>query len=278
MTVDDLSTSANRAEAGDVRAAIRATLAAIAPETDLKSIAPDRPLREQIDLDSVDWLNVMVGLCERLAVDIPESDYERLATLDSIAEYIAARRPDRDGARTRVASTASLAELPCTRHRIRGTVVTVRPMRAGDAGLETDFVDHLSHESRYERFMVTLRELPQSKLRYLTNVDQVRHVALVATVERDGQDTMIGVVRYVVDGAGTGCEFAIAIDDDWKGSGLAGVLMLALMNVARGRGLETMEGSVLAINSRMLKFMRQLGFRQEREPDDAQTVRVVRAL
>jgi hypothetical protein len=39
-----------------------------------------------------------------------------------------------------------------------------------------------------------------------------------------------------------------------------------------------MEGSVLAINSRMLKFMRQLGFRQERNPDDAQTVRVVRAL
>jgi acetyltransferase len=278
MAVDDLSARANRAVADDVRAAVLATLAAIAPETDPKAIAPDRPLREQVDLDSVDWLNVIVGLCERLSIDIPESDHERLVTLDAIVEYIVARRPDRDRAPARAAPTANLAELPCTRHRIRGTAVTVRPMRIADAGLETGFVDHLSHESRYERFMVTLRELPPSKLRYLTDVDQVRHVALVATVERDGQDTMIGVVRYVLDGAGTGCEFAIAIDDDWKGSGLAGVLMLALMNVARSRGLRTMEGSVLAINSRMLKFMRQLGFRQERDPDDAQTVRVVRAL
>jgi acyl carrier protein len=51
----------------------------------------DRPLREQIDLDSMDWLNFLVALHERLQVEIPESDYARLATLDQTVDYLAAK-------------------------------------------------------------------------------------------------------------------------------------------------------------------------------------------
>jgi hypothetical protein len=50
------------------------------------------------------------------------------------------------------------------------------------------------------------------------------------------------------------------------------------MDVARSRGLATMEGIVLATNSRMLKFTRQLGFRQERDPEARDTVRIVRSI
>lgn len=144
--------------------------------------------------------------------------------------------------------------------------------------MEADFVRHLSSDTRYKRFMLTLRELSHAKLRYLTEVDQSRHVALVATVEQEGREVEVGVVRYIVDPAGNGCEFAIAVDDAWQGSGLAGILMHALMDIARSRGLATMEGVVLAANARMLKFTRQLGFRVERDPEDRTTVRVVRAL
>jgi acetyltransferase len=278
MAADDRSEAMNPVKAEDVRATVLAAIAAIAPETDLRALAADRPLRQQIELDSIDWVNVLVGLCERLSIDIPESDYGRLSTLDSIVAYVAAQQADRERTRPSAEQAAVLAELPCTRHLVNGTAVTVRPMRAGDSGLETGFVEHLSRDSRYERFMVTLRELPQSKLKYLTDVDQIRHVALVATTDRDGQEAMIGVVRYVVDSTGTGCEFAIAIDDAWKRSGLAGILMHTLMEVARARRLATIEGTVLAINSRMLKFTRQLGFRQQWDPEDPQTVRVVRSL
>jgi acetyltransferase len=144
--------------------------------------------------------------------------------------------------------------------------------------LEADFVQHLSMDNRYKRFMVTVRELPESKLRYLTDLDQVHHVALAATVERDGREALVGVARYVVDASGTGCEFAIAVDDAWQGSGLAGILMNALIDVARARALATMEGSVLATNTRMLKFTRQLGFASQHDPEDRDTVRVVRSL
>jgi acetyltransferase len=116
------------------------------------------------------------------------------------------------------------------------------------------------------------------RLKDLTDVDQVRHVALAATVERDGKEALVGVARYVVDASGTGCEFAIAVDDAWQGSGLAGILMHALIDIARARGLATMEGSVLATNRRMLKFTRQLGFVPQDDPEDRDTVRVVRSL
>jgi acetyltransferase len=261
----------------EVRHAVLDTIASIAPETDIGALRPEQPLRQQIDLDSIDWMNVVVELCARLAVDIPDSEYGKLATLESIVTYLAARRSGCARAQPPVAA-AGAVELPHTRHVINGVPVSVRPMRVSDAQLETAFVQRLSSESRYDRFMVTVHELPESKLRYLTDVDQVRHVALIATIERDGHEVMIGVVRYAVDPTGSGCEFAVAVDDAWQGSGLAGILMHALIDVARRRGLTRMEGTVLAINSRMLRFTRQLGFRQERDPADRDTVRVVRAL
>ena len=76
-----------------VRAAVIGVLKSIAPELEEAELRPDRPLRDQIDLDSMDWLNVIVALHERLNVEIPESDYAKLTTLDAVVAYIGARRP-----------------------------------------------------------------------------------------------------------------------------------------------------------------------------------------
>ncbi len=75
----------------EIRAGVLATLLTIAPEFAGEPLAPDRALREQVDLDSMDWLNVMVGLHQRFGVDIPGADYARLTTLDGIAAYLAQR-------------------------------------------------------------------------------------------------------------------------------------------------------------------------------------------
>jgi acyl carrier protein len=74
-----------------IRTAIFGTICAIAPETDPAAIVADQPLREQIDLDSFDFLNVIVRLHEQLGIDIPERDYGELATLDSAITYLARR-------------------------------------------------------------------------------------------------------------------------------------------------------------------------------------------
>lgn len=73
----------------EIRATVLAELKRIAPEIEESELAPARPLREQVDLDSMDWLNFLVALHERLKVDIPEADYARLGTLDQTVDYLA---------------------------------------------------------------------------------------------------------------------------------------------------------------------------------------------
>lgn len=81
--------------AADVRGEVIAVLKSIAPELEEGELDPARPLRDQIDLDSMDWLNVIVALHERLEVDIPEADYAKLVTLEDVVAYLAARRQAR---------------------------------------------------------------------------------------------------------------------------------------------------------------------------------------
>ena len=72
----------------EIRTAVLACLKTIAPELEEAEIRADRPLRDQVDLDSMDWLNFLVALHQRLGVDIPESDYGKLATWDAILGYL----------------------------------------------------------------------------------------------------------------------------------------------------------------------------------------------
>jgi acyl carrier protein len=75
--------------------AVVLTLQSIAPEVERDQLLPAAPLREQVDLDSMDWLNFLIGLHQRLQVDIPESDYASLATLDQIVAYLQAKLTER---------------------------------------------------------------------------------------------------------------------------------------------------------------------------------------
>lgn len=260
-----------------IRSAILAAIRSVAPEADLQRIDPGRPLVEQVELDSMDWLNVATALQERLPVDIPEGELDRQASVDSILAFVASRLEGHRVAPSVRAPTSPRAP-GRTIHEVGGTTVTVRPIHREDRALEAEFVRHLSADARYKRFMATLRELSKAKLDYLTDVDQVGHVALIATVERDGRTVPVGIGRYIVDAGGTGCEFSIAVDDAWQGSGLAGILMHELMEIARSRGLATMEGIVLAANAPMLHFARQLGFTLTHDPEDRTVMRVVRSL
>lgn len=71
------------------------TLQGIAPEVDANKLRDDLPLRRQVDLDSMDWLNFLLGLHQALGVEIPESDYARLTTLAALLEYLQQKLSER---------------------------------------------------------------------------------------------------------------------------------------------------------------------------------------
>jgi len=77
----------------EIRNTVLAELKRIAPEVEEGELQPARPLREQVDLDSMDWLNFLVALHERLKVEIPEADYAKLGTLDEIVAYLEQKKP-----------------------------------------------------------------------------------------------------------------------------------------------------------------------------------------
>ena len=74
-----------------LRKAIFGTLHRIAPEIAPGDLEPGTPLRDQVDLDSMDWLNFLLGLHAKLGVDIPEADYMKLVTLDDLFAYLKAK-------------------------------------------------------------------------------------------------------------------------------------------------------------------------------------------
>ncbi len=160
-----------------------------------------------------------------------------------------------------------------------GRVVTIRPIRPEDAEREQQFFIGLSDESKYYRFMDTIRELTQTMLVRFTQIDYDREMALVATIfDSDGKEVQIGVARYVTNPDGETVEFALAIADDWQKHGVGRKLMSSLIDCARAKGYRTIVGDVLSMNTKMFNLMTKLGFMIHPHPEDPTVKRVVKPL
>ena len=72
----------------DIRKVLHEELNNIAPEIDMSAVDPTADLREALDIDSMDFLNFITAIHNRLGIDIPEIDYPKLVTLDKASAYI----------------------------------------------------------------------------------------------------------------------------------------------------------------------------------------------
>ena len=97
-------------------------------------------------------------------------------------------------------------------------------------------------------------------------------MALVAIDGSDAARSIIGVARYIIIAGGEVAEFAIVVADAWQGRGVARLLMKRLVDCARARGLQRLEGAVLRANSRMLKFIANFGATTRDDPEDPEQV------
>lgn len=75
----------------EIRTVALSVLKSIAPEIEEDELRDDRPLRNQVDLDSMDWLSFLLGLHRELKVEIPEADYANLVTLNDVTAYLLQR-------------------------------------------------------------------------------------------------------------------------------------------------------------------------------------------
>jgi RimJ/RimL family protein N-acetyltransferase len=164
-------------------------------------------------------------------------------------------------------------------HRLSdGRTVTIRPVRSDDGDRIRDFLNTSSEDSRYKRFQKWIRSPSSNLVHFLTDIDYDRHLALVCTTGDGADATIVGDARYIALPDGKGCDFGVLIGDAWRRSGIAGLLMQALIRAAKDRGFEIMESIVLSTNAPMLRFAHALGFEVETIADELGTVRIWRRL
>lgn len=139
-----------------------------------------------------------------------------------------------------------------------GPRFTVRPIEAADKAALADFFSRLSEESRRRRFLGPKPRLTSRDLAFLTEVDQRRHVALVAL---DEADAIVGVARYAAWAADPArADAAVAVADEWHGRGLGSALGDRLVTQARASGLAALTGSTFALNLPAKALLKRLGF------------------
>ena len=155
-----------------------------------------------------------------------------------------------------------------------GRAIVIRPVSEDDAPAERAFFGSLSPGTRRLRFHQWTDAVNDGLIRFYTHIDHDRHMALVC--EHAGQ--IVGEARYVGNPGGRSCELGIVVADDWHHTGIAQLLMSALLDAARARGFRTMEGLVLRENSDMLDFVNTFGFEIQLAPEEPATVRVVKRL
>jgi len=149
-----------------------------------------------------------------------------------------------------------------------GSNIVIRPIRPEDADLEKVFTRQLSDEAKYFRFMNSVQELTPEMLLRFTQIDYHNEMALIAVMENGNDETELGVARYVTNPDKKSCEFALVVADQWQRQGIGHRLMHQLMEIARDRGLEKMEGEVLSNNFKMLDLMKSLNFHITTSADD----------
>ena len=155
-----------------------------------------------------------------------------------------------------------------------GMDICIRPIRAEDAKLEQDFVDHLSEQTKFLRFMQSVKHLSQEMLVKFTQIDYDQEMAFIANTEVNGQMVEIGVTRYSTNPDGKSAEFALVVRDDYQHQGIGSQLLESLIEHARNRGLRSLTGEVLKQNKPMQQLAKEFGFEISACPDDPSLVLV----
>jgi GNAT superfamily N-acetyltransferase len=155
----------------------------------------------------------------------------------------------------------------------RGDALTVRFVEPRDAEELQNYFRSLSARSRYNRFFGAMSELPKSLLEHFTHVNERDGFTVVATMQLDGFETIVGEARYIFHIETGEFEFGLSIEDRWQGHGIGAALLKNLECRAAAFGAARVFGDTLRSNESMLGLARKSGFAFSHHPNDWKLVR-----
>ena len=159
-----------------------------------------------------------------------------------------------------------------------GEAVTIRPIRPHDADRLQDHFRGLSAQSRRNRFLGAVSELPPHEIARLAGMDLPGELALVARADDGGAGAIIAEAIHVMAQGSARCEFALSVTDTWQRRGLGTLLLRLIECRARLVGARHLFGDVLRTNSAMKCLARRRGFVLRSPVTDARLVEIVKDL
>src|SRR6516162_10835434 len=144
-----------------------------------------------------------------------------------------------------------------------GQRVEIRSQRPLDRRDLEAALARMSDESLHRRFFGAKRYFSEKEAEYFLDIDFVNHVALVAVVQENGEQAIVGAGRYVVVQLGQ-AEVAFGVVDQYQGQGLGAALMRELVAIARHAGISELIADVLGSNLAMLKVFGNSGLEMTR--------------
>jgi RimJ/RimL family protein N-acetyltransferase len=141
-----------------------------------------------------------------------------------------------------------------------GRSVKIRALRPEDRDDFMAAIGRASSQSLYRRFFAVRRHFTEDETSFYLNVDFVRHVALIATVEENANATIIGGARYIVEEPAR-AEVALTVIDAYQGQGVGAALLRHLVAIARAAGIRELIAYVLPDNTAMLRVFERSGLK-----------------
>ncbi len=155
-----------------------------------------------------------------------------------------------------------------TLHLPDGCLLQIRSIRPDDKAALAEAFGRLSRASVHFRFLVDKKDLTDTELAYLTEVDFVRHVSLVAVLSNLNPEKIVGIARYILinqEPADLMAEFALVVVDQYQARGIGTALLKHLAKIARNAGVRTFEALVLRENTHIRELFEHCGFRTHGE-------------
>jgi GNAT superfamily N-acetyltransferase len=168
----------------------------------------------------------------------------------------------------------TLAARPARFHLPGGDAVTIRTIQPDDAGRLQEHFRGLSADSRRNRFLGAVSELPPREIARLARMDQPGELALVACAD----DALVAEAVHVIAPGSARCEFALSVTDSWQRRGLGTLLLRLIECRARLIGARYLFGDVLATNGAMKRLARRRDFLLRTPVTDARLVEIVKDL
>lgn len=147
-----------------------------------------------------------------------------------------------------------------------GSAVFLRPIKPTDGPLLLDLFKSLSRETIYFRFLTHLEKLQPEMLKQLVEIDYESHFALAALITVDKEESIIGTCRYIVKGNTNHAELTVVLRDDWQRKGLGKLMVTRVVDIARSKGIDSIEILLDYRNEGMKRIFASLGYPVSYEP------------